>query len=101
MTIKYADLESAFDFVSFGSFSGNEAYFSTKTGQFYWVSPNIDEGEEPIPDNLYESDEYLQVPSKHDLDLGKRLIFDFVNQFMANDLETVSQIFSKKGAYIR
>ncbi len=99
MTIKYVDLESAFDFVSFGSFSVNEAYFSIKTGQFYWVSPNIDEGEEPIPDNLYESNEYIQVPSKHDLDLGKRLVFDFVNQFMGNDLETVSQIFSKKGAY--
>ncbi|MCL1076583.1 hypothetical protein D5R81_00085 [Parashewanella spongiae] len=101
MVIKYSDLESAFDFVSFGSYSDNQAYLSTKTGKVYWVSDNIDEEDEPLPDDLYQSDEYIQVPSKHELDLGKKLVFDFVYQFLASDFETVSQYFRKQGAYGR
>ncbi|MBM7074251.1 hypothetical protein JQC92_19845 [Shewanella sp. 202IG2-18] len=100
MTIKYTDLESAFDFVSFGSTGDNEAYFSQKTGKFYWISDCIDE-EEPLPDDLFESSEYLQVPDKHELDLGKRLVFDFVHQYLANDFETVSNYFRNQGAYGR
>ena len=101
MTIKYSDLEEAFDFVSFSSIGENSAYFSKKTGKFYWISDCIDEEEEPLPDDLYESSEYIQVPDKYELDLGKRMVFDFVHQYLPDDYETVSNYFRKQGAYAR
>ena len=69
MTIKYTDLEYAFDFVSFGIIGENSAYLSQKTGKFYWISDSIDETEESLSDDLYDSSEYIQVPDKHDLNL--------------------------------
>ncbi|RLV60027.1 hypothetical protein D5018_08915 [Parashewanella curva] len=99
--IKYQDLELAFDFVSFGGYSENEAYFSKKTGKFYYISDNIDAEEESIPDDLFESDEYIQVPDKQELDLGKQLVIDFTSEHLADELENVYQVFRKKGAYSR
>ena len=101
MTIKYSDLEAALDFVSFSYTGENLAYFSRTTGKFYWISDCIDEEEEPLPEDLYLSSEYIQVPDKYELDLGKRMVFDFVHQYLPDDYETVFNYFRKQGAYAR
>ena len=43
--------------------------------------------------------EYLPVPDKRELDLGKRLVMDFARNFLPDDYYEVQRTFSKKGAY--
>jgi hypothetical protein len=39
--------------------------------------------------------------SKNDLDLGRNLVFDFVEANIPGEFESVREIFSRKGAYAR
>ena len=82
------DLESAFEFVSFGSGFENHACVSLDTGKIYWTSNYNDVMEEDLPDDLEESDRYIAVPSKKDLDLGRRLVLRFVDEAMPEDYNT-------------
>ena len=54
-----------------------------------------------LPDDLYESNKYLQIPSKKDIELGKSLVLDFIDKYSPTDYENVSSMFRKKGAYSR
>ncbi len=62
MTIKYSDIEMAFDMASFVNTGECEAWLNISTGETYVVS---DYSEDEIPEDLYESDAYLQLPSKY------------------------------------
>jgi hypothetical protein len=101
MPIKFDDILNSFEFVSLGS--GNEAFLCRRTGQVIWRSESggLDGLEEELPDNVEEDDNYIAIPSKHDLDLGTRLIFTFVREVLPGSYDEVSRIFSKKGAYGR
>jgi putative CocE/NonD family hydrolase len=76
----------------------NTAYIRTDTGTIHLVSEAIDEEE---PDDLESSDAYVSVPHKNDLDLGRNLVFAFVEEHMPDDWDTVRDIFRKRGAYGR
>jgi len=54
-----------------------------------------------LPDDVGDSEKYLQIPDKRELDLGKPLALDFARQFLPNDFDEVRQLFSKRGAYAR
>jgi hypothetical protein len=41
------------------------------------------------------------VPHQHDLDLGRRLLLDFVADHLPDDHERVRSFFHKRGAYAR
>jgi hypothetical protein len=53
-----------------------------------------------LPDDV-DSDRYIAVPHKNDLDLGKRLVLKFAAEFLADEYDYVRQIFSRRGAYAR
>jgi hypothetical protein len=101
MPIKFDDILNSFEFVSFGG--GNEAFVCRRTGQVIWRSESGDLYglEEELPENVEEDDNYIAIPSKHDLDLGTRLVFTFVREVLPGSYDEVSRIFSKKGAYDR
>ena len=54
-----------------------------------------------MPDEIDDSEKYVQIPDKRELDLGKSLVLDFTRQFLPDDYNEVRQIFSRKGAYAR
>ena len=96
--VKFRDLELAFDFVSFEGFTENLAYVRKDTGEILWSSEDLDE-EEQLPDDIDDEEKYLAIPSKRDLGLGRSLVFDFVQQFLPDDLDQVRRYFSHRGAY--
>lgn len=99
MKISYEDIESAFLFVSMQPMYGNQALLSTKTGEIFYISDYGDSDE--LPDDIEESEDYIEIPHKNELNLGKRLVFDFVSERIPEKLDGVSQIFRRKGAYSR
>ena len=58
-------------------------------------------GLDEISEEDWESDDSVEIPHKNDLDLGKRLVFDFVRANLPDDYDHVRRIFSRRGAYGR
>ena len=101
MIIDFKEVEDAFDFVSFAQESELEAFLCTETGKIYLQSDIYgDGGLEPLPDDI-ASDKYIEIPHKNELELGATLVMDFADQHLAEDIDTIRTIFSKKGAYAR
>jgi hypothetical protein len=98
--VKWYDLELAFDFVSVGEGGVHQAYLCKRTGKLYWHSEDLDD-EEQLPDDIDDTDKYIPVPDKKELDLGKPLVMDFVSKFLPDDFEHVRDIFRHRGAYAR
>lgn len=96
--VSYGDLAEALEFVSFDTYEDHNAYLCRETGQIYFESDSIDED---LPDDLDENGKYIVIPSKADLDLGKRLVLRFAEQYLQQDLDAVYTMFRKKGAYSR
>ena len=96
----FSDIENAFMFVSSGMYGSNSAMLCKDTGKILYISDmaGIDETEEA--DQL-DWDQCIEVPHKNDLDLGKNLVFKFVEEYLPEDDNRVQQIFRRKGAYAR
>lgn len=99
-TLKFDDLESAFLWASAAGPLENAAYASRATGHIYWVSEET-EGEEDIPGDIEDETLYVAIPHKNDLDLGKRLVFDFADEHLPEDFDKIRSLFSRRGAYSR
>jgi hypothetical protein len=91
-------LYSAFDFANGDPLNGVSSYVSRSTGETHLVAPDHDL---PPPDDLDTSDDYLCLPDRRDLNLGRNMVFDFVQETMPDEWETVRAIFSRRGAYAR
>lgn len=101
MSVKFDDLQLAFEFVSSGGLGENRAILDTQTGRLYWHSEVADNFEEDeLPEDL-DDERYLEVPHKNELNLGRRLVLDFVREFLPGDYDEVRDIFSRRGAYGR
>lgn len=99
-TVSLDDLDSAMEWVS-SDFMDNLAYVCRDSGKIYWISGEhgvLDE-EEEIPDDIEDTDKYVPVPDKRDLDLGSHLVFDFISQFLPQHYDEVRDMFRRKGAY--
>jgi hypothetical protein len=99
-SVKFSDLQEAFEFVNFGSPYTHNAYISRTTGEIFWESEMMD-GEEEPPKDLGEPEHYIEIPHKNELDLGKRLVFRFVSSDLEEDYDEVEDVFRHKGAYSR
>jgi hypothetical protein len=80
------------------------AYLHRPTGTVHWHSVEDIVGElydEPLPENVTTLPDYLRIPNKRELDLGKALVFAFVHEFMPYAYAEVAAIFRKRGAYGR
>ncbi len=97
--MKFEDIENAFDFVSAHRQYEASAYVSLKTGETFWISDGMEEDE--LPEDLFESEDYVEIPHKNDLDLGQDLVFRFVGQMIPDHVGTVRGLFSGRGAYGR
>jgi hypothetical protein len=100
MRASFKEIRDAYDFVSVGGIGENLAFLCKESGKIYWHSEYCDEFDE-LPDDIDDAEKYLAIPNKGELDLGKRLVFGFVRQFLPQDIDEVGRIFSRKGAYAR
>jgi hypothetical protein len=99
MAITFSEIEDAVDFVSMEPYGTNEAYLALDTGQIFLLSQYSDSDE--LPDDFEESDRYLAIPHKNDLDLGQQLVRDFIHAEAPNLAGQVNEIFQRSGAYSR
>lgn len=95
----FDDLLLALQFVSSGEPSENQAYLCKDTGAIHYHSEYGD-NEEELPDD-FESDRYIAVPHKKDLNLGKGLALTFAAESLPDEQAKIRQIFSHAGAYAR
>jgi hypothetical protein len=98
ITVKYEDISLAFDFVSSAAPMQHTAYVSLESGEIYWVSEHSPL-EEEVPDDLGESDRYVAIPHKNDLDLGSSLALRFAKQELPERLTTIQDFFRHRRAY--
>ncbi|NLQ18601.1 hypothetical protein HGG82_13390 [Marinomonas sp. M1K-6] len=97
MTVTLDDIELAIEFASSGC-GDCEAYLDTQSGTIYYIADAV---EEPIPDDLHDSDQYLQIPEKREFDLGRSLAIRFTSEKIPEHLDTVYEMFRRQGAYSR
>ena len=97
--ISFSDIQDAFLFVSSAPYGEHSALVCKDTGEILYRSEmgGIDE----IGDEDRDPDKWAEVPHKNDLDLGQRLVFEFVEMRMPDEYGRVEQIFRKRGAYGR
>jgi hypothetical protein len=97
ISVRYFDLESAYEMVSAGQ--GDMAcYIDPADGAIYCIDSFGDSPDE-LPED-FDADACLEIPGKYDFDLGKQLVFDFVRAELL-DYEHARDIFRRKGAYSR
>jgi hypothetical protein len=99
MPADFQDILFAFEFAS--GDGSNEALLCRRTGRIYWRSPlsGLDEIADELSDDVEDDDNYLPLPDKRELGLGKPLVLDFAREFLPKDFDDVRTIFSKRGAY--
>ncbi|NRA59818.1 MAG: hypothetical protein HRU25_02695 [Psychrobium sp.] len=98
--VSQRELSFALDASTFMSSDDIEAFVCTKTGKV-WVAglDDVTGEEEALPDDLYSNEQYILLPDKRDLDLGRDLVMQFVNEFLPDEIERVYGYFRRSGAY--
>ena len=95
----YDTIEEAFIFVSAAPPYEHTAVVHRVTGETFYASDMA--GYDEIPEDAEGSDDYLWIPHKNELDLGKPLVIDFVRGRFPDLIDPVLTIFRRKGAYGR
>lgn len=54
-----------------------------------------------MPEDVDDPDRYVAVPHKNDLDLGRDLVFRFVERYLPDSHDLVRDFFRKRGAYAK
>lgn len=57
--------------------------------------------QEEVPEDVGDPTQYIAIPHKNELDLGKRLVLRFVASNLPHEYEDVEDMFRHKGAYSR
>ncbi|MDJ0818752.1 MAG: UPF0158 family protein [Desulfobacterales bacterium] len=99
MAILFDDIENAFLFVSMDQKFLHNAYLCKETGQIFYTSELGDSDE--LPDDIDDTEKYITIPHKNDLDLGKALVFDFTSEYIPDELDRIYDFFRSRGAYSR
>jgi len=97
--MRFSDLENAFQFAGMDGGYINEAWVSRSTGEVFLESDEA--GIHELPDDVFPNDDLVQVPNRHELDLGQPLVWEFVDEQIPGLRSRVREIFSRRGAYGR
>ena len=97
---KFSEIENAFKYVGSAMYGMNSAVVCKDTGKILYRSDmaGIDKIEE---EDDFDWDQCIEIPHKNDLDLGRNLVFEFVEEYIPDDYERVREIFRRSGAYSR
>ena len=98
--VAFDDLLQACEFASLASEA--QAYICISTGKIYLLSDHLDiESDEDLPADIETSNDYVCLPDKNDLNLGRDLVFSFVGKNMPDTYDDVRTYFRRAGAYGR
>jgi hypothetical protein len=86
MLVSLKDIQEAFEFVCGGG--EHQAFLCKQSGKLYCHSGLCDDLD-MLPDDIGDSEKFLQIPDKRELDLGKPLALDFARQFLPGDFDDV------------
>lgn len=100
MRVKWSEIDDAFNFVNSGQPTEIQAFLCKETGKIYIRSDVIDVLDE-VPEDPGESNRYIEIPHKNDLDLGRRLALDFASECLPDHFDEIRDIFARRGAYRR
>ena len=97
--IPFREIYDAFLFVSLEDYGMNSVILCKDTGEMYYHSEDgvIDE----VDDEEFDCDDFLKIPHKNDFGLGRELVYEFADQYLADDVNRVQTIFQSRGAYRR
>ncbi|MBI3985842.1 MAG: hypothetical protein HY343_02900 [Lentisphaerae bacterium] len=95
---EYSDIEMAIEYVSSAPEGTNRVVYDKVSRRFFYASDFS--GENEIPDDL-DWKQCVEMPHKHELDLGHDLVFRFVEQVIPSEEHTVHKFFTRPGAYAR
>jgi hypothetical protein len=99
---RFSEIEDAMLFVSALPYGENSAFLDRSTEKIYYQSSYADfDGSDELSEEDYDPEIHIKIPHKNDLNLGRDLVFRFVEQNIPDMYETVYQIFKKRGAYSR
>jgi hypothetical protein len=99
LMITYTNIEDAFLFVSSAAPFEHSAVVHRITGETFFASKHT--GDNEFPDDVDDNGDYVAIPHKHDLDLGKPLVKEFVESRCPELGDGVDAMFSRRGAYGR
>ena len=99
MPIKINDIDDALIFVNSSRLGENTAMLCRSTGQICYASEACDMDE--IPEEAYDSDDWIEIPDSKELGLGRELVFEFVASHLPSEADRVRAIFKRSGAYRR
>lgn len=99
MPTSFQEVSLAFEFVD--SDGGHDAFLCRRTGRIYWRSDlsELDEVGDELPEGAEDDPNYVAIPRKQSLGLGKALALDFAEQFLPKDFGEVRNMFGRRGAY--
>ena len=96
--MKYEDLDSAFQWSSSGTPFENTALLHRQTGEVFLTSMH-EESDEDFPEDIEDGSIHIAAQHKNDLNLGRELVFDFVEAVAPQHLHKVESYFRQRGAY--
>ena len=96
--LSYEEILDAYEWVSADPSLQNKAYVNRTTGTVYWETDELGAAD-ALPEDIEDGTKYIAVPHKHELDLGKALVFNFVEEYLQDDLDKVAGYFKRPGAY--
>ena len=99
MAVSFDELENAFLFVSMDQQFMHNAYLCKESGEIFYTSEMGDSDE--LPEDIDDSEKYISIPYRNELDLGKVLVIEFTSTYLPEELDSVYSIFRRKGAYSR
>lgn len=100
--ISFNEICDAYELVSFDGGNGASAHLNIAEGRMVIVPSPIasDNDEIEEAEKQLETGEWIELPDKYDLGLGKELVFRFAaDNLSAMDFGRVERIFSHRGAY--
>lgn len=97
-SIRYDDLADALMWASSGAPAENQAFLSRKTGKVFNRSADGD-FEAELPDDIDDESLYVEIPHENQLDLGRDLIFRFIDKTAPALAHEVRALFRQRGAH--
>ena len=94
--VSLKEILEASEFVCAASGGEHQAFLCKQSGKLYCHSELCDDLD-ILPDDIGDSEKFLQIPDKRELDLGKPLALDFAPPIPARRLRRRSTIFQQKG----
>ena len=98
--VSLKDILGAFEFVCAGGGGEHETFLCKQSGKLYCHLGLCDDLD-ILPDDIGDSEKFLQIPDRRELGLGKPLALDFARQFLPCDFDDVLQFFRGRGACAR